>query len=232
MKAIILGATTAIVAVAGLAAPAGATFLGNTGTGQGYVGGNASLSSSGYSRIGIKDGKIIFEGISVTCTKGNFIVGGMYTAGGQTVNQTTPTLPSADTTDCNAGEVVNNPPANSVVTINGLCDKDAALVKANVSGTNVTVIVNSTGACKADTTGTPVVTVDPKPTDSTVKTASTAPNNSDNSKAAATNPKGSGATAELPQTGASEVITAVVATILAGSAYAGTMAVRAFRARA
>jgi len=222
MKAIILGVSTAIVAVTTLAAPAGATF----GNSSGYIGGNAGMSSSGYSRIGIKDGKIIFEGMSVTCTKGNFAMGGMFTHN-QNVNQSTPTLPSADTSNCNPDEAANNPPANSTVTISGFCDDDAAKLKANVNGTNVTVIVNSTGACKDD---------DKTPGDiHVITTPPAADNNTPVVKAASavtTDPKG-GATPvnSLPQTGSNEVIAAVVASILAGATYGGVMIIRAIRAR-
>lgn len=233
MKSIILGISSTVVTVAAMAAPAGATFnLGNN-TSSGYIGGNASMSTSGYSRIGIKDGKLIFEGETIICHKGNFILGGMYTHN-QNVNQTTPTLPSADTTNCNAGQVINDPPANSTVTINGFCDDDAAKLKTNVTGANVTVIVNSTGPCDEDDDDvTPVVTVDPKTPDTTddatptVKQASaTTPTNT------TADPKGGEGVAELPKTGVNEVVTAVIATVLAVGTYAGVMAVRAFRARA
>lgn len=226
MKAILLGVSTAIVAVTSMAAPAGATFLNtNPGNSSGYIGGNAGMSSSSYSRIGIKDGKIIFEGESVMCMKGNFIMGGLYTKD-QNVNKSTPTLPSADTTNCNPAETVNNPPANSTVTINGFCDEDAAKLKATVNGTNVTVIVNGTGPCDKDdkTPGTIGVIDTPKPdtTTPTVKAAS----------AVTTDPKGgAGSVDSLPQTGSNEVIAAVVASILAGTTYGGAMIIRAIRAR-
>lgn len=232
MKSILIGITSAVLAVVAMAVPAAATFnLGsNTGTSSGYIGGNASMSSSGYSRVGFKDGKLIFEGETVTCFKGNFILGGMYTQN-QNVNQTTPTLPSADTTDCNPTETVNDPPKNSTVTITGFCDDDAAKLKANINGTNVTVIVNSTGPCKDDddtTTTTDdddddqviTVTPDAPKADNTSSTKDTSASD------AASNPKAGGEASELPTTGAQEVITAIVATVLAAGTYGGVMAVR------
>lgn len=222
MKSIIIGVSTAIVSVAALAVPASATF--NQGTGQGYVGGNASLSSSGYSRIGIKDGKIIFEGVSVTCVKSNAVVGGMFTMGGQAVNQTTPTLPSADTSNCAPEQVVNTPTPNSTVTINGVCDEDAAKLKAHVTGTNVTVIVNGTGPCKDDDKQPIIIKEVVKNPETTAPKAEQA------SAQTPADPKSGAGSAELPETGNSEVIAAVVATVLAASAYAGTRAIRAFRA--
>lgn len=226
MKSIFIGAISAVMAIVAMAVPAAATFNfgGNTGS-SGYAAANGSISTSGYSRIGIKDGKIIFEGESVTCFKGNAIVGGTFTHN-QNVNQTTPTLPSADTSNCNPTETVNNPPQNSTVTITGFCDDDAAKLKANVSGNNVKVIINSTGPCKDDddTTKTDddqVITV----THDAPKTADTS-STKETSTPAASNPKAGGEATELPTTGAQEVITAIVATILAAGTYTGVMAVR------
>lgn len=229
MKSIFIGAVSAVMAVVAMAVPAAATFNfggGNTGS-SGYAAANGSISTSSYSRIGIKDGKIIFEGESVTCIKGNAIVGGTFTHN-QNVNQTTPTLPSADTSNCNPTETVNNPPQNSTVTITGFCDDDAAKLKANVSGNNVKVIINSTGPCKDDddTTTTnddddQVITVTPDAPKAT-DTSST----KETSTPAASNPKAGGEATELPTTGVQEVITAIVATILAAGTYAGVLAVR------
>lgn len=219
MKSIFIGIASVFVAMVSMAVPAAATF--STGNSSGYAGANASISTSGYSRIGIKNGKIIFEGESVTCFKGNAIVGGMYTSN-QQVNQTTPTLPSADTSNCNPTETVNNPPQNSTVTITGFCDDDAAKLKANVSGANVKVIINSTGSCDGDDDGDQVITVTP---DAPKATGDAAAKNASVSSATS-NPKAGGETAELPTTGAQEVITAIIATVLAGGTYAGVMAVR------
>jgi hypothetical protein len=231
MNAIIVGATTAIVAVTSLAVPVGATV------GGGYIAGNSGFSTSSSGRIGMKDGKFYVEGETTVCTKMNAAMGGNWQFGSNGPTATVPNanLPSADTTNCNATDVVNNPPANSTVTINGLCDADAAQVKAHVSGDNVTVIVNSTGACATGNNGgttvptTPITVVvtptAPQPNGGSVQTASvTTP--------AASNGSNSKTVAELPHTGIDGVMASVITTGLAVVSYAGTMAVRAFRARA
>lgn len=219
MKAVILGASTAIVAIIGVAAPASAT--GNFG---GYVAGNTGMSSNGYVHMGIKDGKIIFEGESFTCIKSNAQIGFNGSFGNaQPVQQSQPVLGSADTSNCNPNQVVNNPPANSTVTINGLCNEEAAKAKANITGNNVNVIVNSTGPCEKATPTTPVqVIVTPNaPEPKEVKTASVT-----------TTTESPAAVDALPQTGGEGAIVAGIASVLAGATYAGAMVVRNLRGRA
>lgn len=219
MKAIILGASSVVIAVTAMAAPVGAT-----GSFGAYISGNAGMSSSGYSKIGIVDGKIVFDALSVTCFKSNYAMGANIVVGdAQAPKQTQATLPSANTNNCNAGDVTNNPPANSKVTINGLCNEDAAKVKANISGDNVEVIVNATGPCEEDEDDTPtpvVVTVTPKDDDSkTVTPVST------------TNPKGNGGESapvtEMPETGISAA--PIIGGGLATLSYAGALVARRIR---
>lgn len=221
MKAILLGASTAIVAVAGLAAPAGAT-------GGFYLAANGSAHMGGWSKMGVKDGKFYIEGESVFCHTSNVVMGGKI----GTVNTTTPTLPPADD-PCNvgnAGEVINNPPANATVTINGICGDPAEIAK--IKAANANLIINSVGACPANgdkPAPQPVINVHINTPAPEVKAASATTNTT---PAATTDPKGgAGAVESLPQTGSNEVIAAVVASILAGTAYGGTMIIRAIRAR-
>lgn len=223
MKSIIFGLVGTAVAVTSFAAPAGATGTLNWG-----AGGNTAISQQGKVRMGIGPNGAYFEGGTVICFSSNIVSAGNIGIGNSLVNVQPTTVPAANT-NCDANEVITSPPANSTVTISGFCDDDAAKLKANVTGTNVTVIVNSTGPCDDDSNVTPVVTVDPK-TPAPADTTPTAKQASVQTPVAA-DPKG-GAVAELPQTGVNEVITAVIATVLAVGTYAGVMAVRAFRARA
>lgn len=222
MKAIILGVSSAVIAVTALAAPAGAT-------GGFYLAGNSSAHSSGYSRIGIKDGKFFIEGESIFCHTSNSAIGMNFGTGGMQANMPQANVPSADN-PCgggNAGEVINNPPANSTVTINGVCGDPAELAK--IKAANANLIINSVGPCPVNPTTPapqPTIVVNVNVPTPDVKTAS-ATVNSD----ATSNPKGGAAVSELPQTGISPVVPAAAAG-LAALTYAGGMAIRAFRARA
>lgn len=226
MKAIITtGVLAAAVAVTSVAAPASATI----NFGGASLAGNSAMNHTTSGHLGMHDGKITFDFDMYGCSTMNYATTGGFTVGNVApVQNGGASIPAVNSADCGAAtQVVNNPPANSTVTINGLCAGDAALVKANVTGNNVTVIVNSTGPCEEKGTPVPTTPVNvvvtpnaPQPT-SPVVTAS----------ATTETPKG-GAVADLPQTGANEVIASVIATILGGGAYAGTMAIRAFRARA
>lgn len=232
MKAIIASVIGVFVAVMGIAAPAGATASNGGGF---YLAGNGSAHHSGWSRMGVKDGKFYIEGESIFCHTSNVVMGGKMVTGSAQVNTTTPTLPPADN-PCgggNAGEVINNPPANSTVTINGICGDPAEIAK--IKAANANLIINSTGPCPANpTTPAPqptiIVHVNAPAPAAEVKTASA----TTSTPAAATtaDPKGGAGVAELPQTGVNEVITAIIATVLAAGTYAGVMAVRAYRARA
>lgn len=214
MKAIIVSVLSVIAAAVALAVPVGAT------NGTGYVGGNASLSGSGYSRIGIKDGKIIFEGVSVTCTKSNFVAGGMFSSGTQ-VQQSQAVLPSADTSDCNAGQVTNNPPANATVTINGVCGDPAELAKIVQAHANL--VINSVGPCS--TSGKPAqpatVIVNNNTSAAPAKTASATTTTS--------TPAASTDAVVLPQTGIS-LLAPIAVAAMAGLTYAGVMIARRNRA--
>lgn len=220
MKEIILGAGAATIAIATIMVPSSASATVNF-----YAGGNRATTHSSYSRIALKDGKIIFEFDSIRCTQSNSVSGGSVNVGNTSVQMPQPTLPAANP-KCNPTDVVNNPTPNSTVTIDGVCDEDAAKLKANIKGTNVTVIVNGTGPCDKD---------DKQPIIIKETVAPSTPNTAETVKqASATTPvadpkAGAGATAELPQTGNSEVIAAVIAAVLAAGAYAGTRAFRAIR---
>lgn len=215
MKAIILSAMTAVVAVAGIAAPANAVQGGFS------LGGNGSLTSSSYGKMGVSIGedgvKAYFTGETVYCSKSSMGSSGGFTFGSTTPVKVEPTtLPSATPDkNCDAQAVVNNPDPATTVTVNGVCGDPAELAKIMKAKSNV--IINSTGPCPTDGSKpatTPTVIVTPK---ETVKAASV------------TSPKGNGVVpAEMPQTGAGDL-----SAYLAGGAgvltYAGFMAVRAFR---
>lgn len=219
MKAVILGASTAVVAIIGMAAPAGATANGGF-----YIGGNSASSSSSYSRIGIKDGKFIFEFESVSCRQSNSAMGGGFSVGNAQLQVPQASLPAANA-NCNPTDTVNNPPANSTVTINGLCDEEAAKAKTNITGNNVSVIVNSTGPCEEDaapTTPIEVIVTPNAPEPKEVTTASSTKTTTDTPASVDA----------LPQTGGESALVAGIASILAGATYAGTMIVRSLRNRA
>ena len=225
MKSIILGAITAIVSVAALVAPAGAT--GNLSAGS-----SSGISGGGYSHIAIKDGKMTFEMEYTMCSA--FVMGANFNTSGAAPVAAGKTE-IADPQGCDANQVVNNPPANSTVTISGLCDADAAAARTHVTGANVTVIVNSTGPCEDGDNNngptTPVVIVTPNaptPTGPVVTTASASnetPAGSNYSKG------GNGAVDYLPQTGVSGAVMTAIAAGLATISYAGTMAIRSLRTR-
>lgn len=211
MKAIIASVLSALVAVVGLAAPANAT---NNGM---YVAGNSGFSSSGWSRIGFRDGKPFIEGESVTCHKMNAVIGMNFTTGSAQVNQPAANLPSADTNGCNTGQVITNPPANTTVTINGVCGDAAEIAK--IKATNANLIINSVGPCPTDgskptTPATVVVKEKEVVKETVIKTASATTNGP----------------VTLPETGLSDI--SLLSGGLAVLAYGATMAVRAFRARA
>lgn len=220
MKAIILGISSAIVAVAGLAAPAGALGL--------SVGGNSSMTSNGYVRMGISpEGKIIFHGETVRCFKSNYGSSGGFNFGNTTPVTVEPTTVPSATPDaeCNAQQVVAAPDPVTTVTINNVCGDPAELAKITKKHSNV--IINSVGPCPteskpADTkTPAPVATVVVKePAVVTAAAATSAP---------VSNPKGGGVPAEMPQTGASEYILTAVAAGLAIATYAGVLLVRTIR---
>lgn len=208
MKAIIVSVLSAMIAVIGLGAPANAT-----GNGGMYLAGNSGFSSSGWSRIGMKDGKFYIEGETVTCHKMNAAMGMNFNTGSTQVNMPQANVPSADTTNCNTGQVITNPPANSTITINGVCGDPAEIAK--IKAANANLIINSVGPCPTDgrkpaTPATIIVTQK----EAAAKTAS-ATNNGP---------------VTLPETGLSDI------TLLSGGlavlAYSATLAFRAFRARA
>lgn len=224
MKAIILSVLSAIVAVAALAAPVGAT-------GGFYLATNGSSHHDSWTRMGIRNGKFFIEGESITCRTSNVVMGGSMVTGTAKVNTPTATLPSTDNpcAFANANDAVNNPPANTTVTINGICGDPAEIAK--IKAANANLIINSTGACptngdKPATPATIVVHVNAPEADTKKASATVATPSADNS-----NPKGGGAVSELPQTGVSPIVP-MIAAGLAALTYAGGMAIRAFRARA
>lgn len=225
MKAIILGATSAIVAVVGIAAPAGATGSLNWG-----AGGNTAISQHGQVRMGIGPNGAYFEGGTVICFDSHIATGGSLNIGnGNSVNVEPTNVPAANA-NCDANQVVTNPPANSTVTINGICGDPAEIAK--IKAANANLIINTTGACPTTPTTTtqpPTVIVNVNVPTPDVKTASVTTNSGDNT--GVSDPKGGGAVSELPQTGISPIVP-IVATGLAALTYAGGMAIRAFRARA
>jgi len=222
MKAIILGATSAIVAVVGIAAPAGATGSLNWG-----AGGNTAISQHGQVRMGIGPNGAYFEGGTVICFDSHIATGGSLNVGnGNSVNVQPTNVPAANA-NCNANQVVTNPPANSTVTINGICGDPAEIAK--IKAANANLIINSTGACPTTPTPTtqqPTVIVNVNVPAPDVKTASAVTNTG-----ATSDPKGGAAVTELPQTGISPIVP-IVAAGLAALTYAGGMAIRSFRARA
>lgn len=202
MKAIILSALSAIIATIGLAAPASATGF--------SLGGNSAHSSGGYSRIGIKDGKFFIEGESYFCHQSN---SAMNMSFGNNVNVPQSNVPATNTSSCNAGQVINNPPANTTVTVNGVCGDAAEIAKIKASNANL--IINSVGPCPTDGSkpATPA-TIIVKEKETVVKTVSAATGNGDTA-------------VTLPETGIDAM--PLMAAGLAVLAYGGTMAVRAFR---
>lgn len=218
MRGIILSALISVLAVASMAMPAAAT---SSSYSSNYSGSNhyskngntfassAAVSGAKHSVLNQENGRYSFALEGKFCM--TFFIG---------INSD---RDSSQT--CDSNDIINNPPKDSTVTIDGLCDGDAAKLKSHIKGDNVKLIINSTGPCEDDNNngGTVPVKVVVIP-DSPQPNASYASVN--------TNPKAGGAAAELPQTGTNEVIASVVATVLAVSAYVGTMAVRAFRARA
>lgn len=215
MKAIILGITSAVVAVAGMAAPVGALGM--------SVGGNSSMTSSGYVRMGISpEGKIIFHGETVRCFKSNYGSTGGFNFGTTTPVEVEPTKVPSATPDANCGaqQVVNNPDPATTVTINGVCGDPAELAKITKANSNI--IINSTGPCPAEGNGpAPEATVIVKEVPVVTAAAST--------DAPAANPKGGDAPAELPQTGAGSMTMAALAAAAGGVTYAGVLLVRALR---
>jgi hypothetical protein len=223
MKAIILGVVSVAAILVGASAPASALSTGVTG-GTSF-GGNASISSTGKLKMGAHVGPdgiyAYFDGGTVICTKANVGMSGGYTIGNTTPVKVEPTtLPSATPDkDCNANEVVANPPANTTVTINGVCGDPAELAKITQAHANV--IINSTGPCATDTPAGPV-----KPAVVIVTQNAPTPAKAASVVSVSETP------AELPQTGANGMVLAAAAASLAVLAYAGTMAIRTFRARA
>lgn len=220
MKAIILSAATAVVAVAGLAAPAGA--IGISGAGS------TAIASNGWVKMGIGPNGPFFEGESTMC---------MSSAGVFNLNfdQATPVSQSAVqqtpnqncTTQTGTPTPVSNPPEDATVTINGVCGDPADLAKIKAEHANL--IINSVGPCPTNpTTPAPqpvTVIVNTNAPTPDVKTASAT---TDNGKGGSETPA---AVSALPQTGISPMVP-IVATGLAALTYAGGMAIRAFRARA
>lgn len=208
MKAIILGAVTAVIAVTALSVPANA-----------FISMGGSSASTSKSNLKMEVGKpgsgfyMSFENATCRASAGSFAMG--------LPSASKPNASASASQSCDANEVVNNPPANSTVTINGLCDADAAKAKANITGSNVTVVVNSTGPCKEGEATKPAEVVVTTKTDDKggVKTAS-----------ATTNQGTGNGQVTLPETGLSDI------TLLTGGlavlAYGATLAARAFRARA
>jgi hypothetical protein len=190
MKAIIFGATTAFIAVAARAAPAGATsILSNNNI---CLSANLLGKTSCTTSAGTTQGSGILSGNNI-CLGANLL--GSTSCGPAAVKAVEEAVDKEDKT----------------ITINNVCGDAAEFAK--LSSAHKNVIINSNGVCEKENTAVvTVATTPPAP----VQTASVAP----------------APVAELPQTGTNEVIASVLATILAGSTYAGTMAIRAFRARA
>jgi len=221
MKSIILGVTTVVLSVGALTAPVGATSAINGGL---ALGGNsaASIHKSGSmgAHIGPDGVSAHFDGENTYCFNANHAMQGGFTIGNVAPINIAPTsIPSADANNCGPTDVVNNPPENTTVTINGVCGDPAELAKFAQAHSNV--IINSVGVCN-DKPVTPVVTVTPTPSvpTTTVVTAS------------ATTPAtpAVSAVSQLPQTGSTGMVGFIAA---AGSTtYALAFAVvRTLRAR-
>lgn len=211
MKAIILGVSSAAIVVAGMAAPAQA--IGISGAHS------TAIASKGQVSMGIGPNGAYFYGGSTTC----FSSAGVFN---MNFHEATPVAQSTvqQTPDqaCNANDVVSNPPANSTVTINGLCNEEAAKAKTNISGDNVKVIVNATGPCEEKETPTPVVV--------TVTPRDDSKNNNGNN-ATTVSAKGNGGESapvtEMPETGIAAA--PIVGGGLATLSYAGALVARRIR---
>lgn len=213
MKAIITGVLTAAVTVVSIAVPAGAT----SGIGaSGSIAASSSMVSS-YS-MGFGPNGIYFNATGASCLSTS--ANASYTFGD--ASATDAQAASSSTGNCNADQVVTNPPANSTVTINGVCGDPTELAKIEAEHANL--IINSVGPCPT----TPVQT-----TPVTVVVTSNAPEANGNVQtASATTSSPVATSSELPHTGIDGAMASAVTAGLAVISYAGTMAIRALRARA
>lgn len=210
MKAIIVSVLSALVAVVGMAAPANA--IGVSGAGS------TAIASNGWVKMGIGPNGPYILGESTVC----YSSAGVFNVNfheaqpvAQNVVQQTPS--QSCTNQTTTPTPVVNPPANSTVTINGVCGDPAEIAK--IKATNANLIINSVGPCPTDgskptTPATVIVKEKEVVKETTVKTA-----------AATTN-----GPVTLPETGLTDV--SLLSGGLAALAYGATLAIRAFRARA
>jgi hypothetical protein len=219
MKAIILSAATAIVAVAGFAAPAGA--LGIAGAGS------TATSTNGWVSMGVGPNGPYFMGQSTMCysSANVFDIGfGNVPAVDQSTVEQTPN--NNCTTQTGTPTPVSNPPQNATVTINGVCGDPAELAKISAEHSNL--IINSVGPCPTDMTSTPA----PQPVTVTVTTNAPEPKATTASATPDTTTDTPAAVSALPTTGSESAVVAGIASILGGTTYAGLMVIRALRGRA
>lgn len=215
MKAIIVSVLSALVAVVGFAAPANA--IGISGAHS------TAMASNGWVKMGIGPNGAYIMGESTLCYSSAGVFNTNFHEAkpvAQNVVQQTPS--QSCTTQTTTPDPVVNPPANSTVTINGVCGDPAEIAK--IKATNANLIINSVGPCLTDGTkpATPV-TVIVKEKETVVKTAGA-------KTGTTTTPAAGNGTVTLPETGLSDI--ALLTTGLGALAYAGTLAIRAFRARA